>query len=434
MRRRFLSIAAKAAKQKRGKTVNLNKVWEFILSEKVFPIVVVLLIIVMAVVTVVREGKDIKVGLYGVTQMLARQSPYDNPTDANRPIFRYAPAFTILQAPFLLTSRATGPYEFEGILPSVFFWYVAEIIALLGSVFVLMRLIPAVSAAAAKRNMRISIILALPLIAYELSNCQNKLIALAFLLFAVYMFEKKRYFLSSILLSLALTIYIPLAFFVFYFIFRSRGKYIVSLILGGLAVFVIAPSLIWGIEYNNFLLKDWYMRCLKPFILTKSYATYMELRPSSQSLPSAIARIFISGAAAPYKYVIPPEAIHILIRICSTTVLAVSLATVWRRLRPRLLGISYAVFLPLALITPSYCIWYTWAYLFVLYFAALNYISYPDVAPDERRLVKFAVGILLVTSYSIAVGPLNNISVMFWGTLFFWGAAVAVILKNMRVS
>ena len=229
-------------------------------SNKIFIGIIAIFVITMAIVVCIRAGKDLKVGLFGVEQMLHRQSPYDNPTDANRPIFRYAPGFTILQAPFLLTSKMTGPFEFEHILPSVFFWYLAEILALFLSVFLIVKLIPAVSDKIAMRNLKTSIILAIPLIAYELSNSQNKLIALAFLLLAIYMFEKNKQFLSAIFLSLAMTIYIPLAFFAFYFIFRSRGRYIVNMILGGLMVFIIVPSLIWGIDYNNFLLKD----CCKP--------------------------------------------------------------------------------------------------------------------------------------------------------------------------
>jgi len=404
---------------------NMNK-----LSDKIFIGIIAIFIIMMAIITGIREGKDLKVGLFGVEQMLHRQSPYDNPTDANRPIFRYAPAFTILQAPFLLMSKMTAPFEFEHILPSVMLWYIFEILALSLSVFLIVKLIPAASEEIAMRNLKVSIILAMPLIAYELSNSQNKLIALAFLLLAVYLFEKNKQFLSAVFLSIAMTIYIPLAFFAFYFIFRSRGRYIANLILGGLVVFIVVPTMVWGMDYNNFLLRDWYVRCLKPFFMTKSYATYMELRPSSQSLPSAIARIFVAGRSAPYKYSISPEALHILIRICSTSILAISLLTVWRRVKPRLLGLSYSVFLPLALITPSYCIWYTWAYLFVLYFATLNYISYPDVKKGQKVILAIALTVLLISSYSIAIGPLNNISVMFWGTLFYWGCVAGVVLKN----
>jgi len=404
------------------------------LSDKVFLSIMIIFIVTMAIVTCVREGKDLKVGLFGVTQVLKGQSPYDNPTDTNRPIFRYAPAFTILQSPFLLTSKLVGPFEFKDILPSVFLWYLAEIIAFLGSVILILKLIPAPSRETAKRNLRISIILAMPLVAYELSNCQNKLMALALVLLAVYMFEKNRHFLSAIFLSVALTIYIPLSFFAFYFLIRSRGKYLISLALGGLTVFFVVPSIMWGIDFNNFLLKSWYIRCLKPFFMTTSYATYMELRASSQSLPSAVARLFVSGKSMPYKYLITPEALHILIRVLSTTVLAISLFAVWRRLKPKLLGLSYALFLPLALIMPSYCIWYTWAWLFVLYFATLNYLSYHDIAKKDRKLLRCAFVILLASSYSIAIPALNHISVMFWGTVFYWGSVAAVLIRNREAA
>ncbi len=400
------------------------------LSDKIFVGIIAIFIITMAIVTCVREGKDLKVGLFGVEQMLQRHSPYDNPTDANRPIFRYAPGFTILQAPFLLTSKMTGPFEFEQILPSVFAWYAAEILALLLSIFLIVRLIPAASGEVTMRNLKASIILAMPLIAYELSNSQNKLIALVFVLLALYFFEKNKQFLSAVFLSLAMTIYIPLAFFALYFILRSRGKYIVNLILGSLTVFIIVPVMVWGIDYNNFLLKEWYLRCLKPFFITASYTTYMELRPSSQSLPSAIGRMFVWGRSVPYKYLIPPETIHIIIRLFSTAILALSLLTVWKRVKLRLLGLSYAVFLVLALITPSYCIWYTWAYLFILYFATLNYISYPDVEKKEKAVLSIALVVLVISSYSIAIGPLNDISVMFWGTFFYWGSAAWVCLRS----
>ena len=414
--------------------VFLKKFGKFILADKVFLAIMAVIIIGMAIVTCFREGKDMKVGLYGVAQTLQRQSPYDNPTDANRPIYRYAPGFAILQAPFLLTSKVTGPYKFDHILPSIFLWYLAEIIALSLSVMLLFRLVPAPSAGIAVRNMKLSILLALPLIGYEVSNSQNKLIALAFLISAIYMFEKKREFLSAIFLSLALTVYVPMFFFAFYFIFRSRGRYIINLILGGLIVFIIVPSAIWGIGYNNFLLKDWYARCLKPFFMTTSYTTYMELRSSSQSLPSAIGRMFILGRSMPYKYILSPEIIHIIIRFFSSVILAVSLLTVWKRVKPHLLGLSYAVFLPLALITPSYCIWYAWAYLFVLYFVTLNYISYPDSGIKDKKILTIALGVLAVSSYSSAVGPLNNISVMFWGTLFYWACVSVIVIKNAKVA
>jgi hypothetical protein len=159
----------------------------------------------------------------------------------------------------------------------------------------------------------------------------------------------------------------------------------------------------------------------------------MELRSSSQSLPSAIGRILVIGRTEPYKYLISPFAIHVIIKISSMVILAVSFITILPRVKAKLLGLSYAVFLPLALIIPSYCISYTWAYLFVLYFAALNYISYPDVDKKEKTFLKIAMAVLVISSYSIAIRPLYELSVMFWGTLFYWGCVAAIMLRENRI-
>ena len=68
-----------------------------------------------------------------------------------------------------------------------------------------------------------------------------------------------------------------------------------------------------------------------------------------------------------------------------------------------------------------------------MYFATLNYISYPDVGKEEKVFLSVALAVLLVSSYSIAIMPLNNISVMLWGTLFYWGSISAILLKNAKV-
>ena len=127
--------------------------------------------------------------------------------------------------------------------------------------------------------------MALPLVGYELSNGQNKLIALAFMLAALFFFEKKKTLLSSFFFNLALTVYIPLFAFIFYFILRSRGRFILDFIVGALLVFFILPSLVYGFDFNLFLLKTWFLRCLEPFSMATSYATYTDLRVSSQTLP-----------------------------------------------------------------------------------------------------------------------------------------------------
>jgi len=394
-----------------------------------FSIIAVIFVVTLAIVTCYRGGKDLKVGLFGVEQMLKKSSPYDNPTDPKRPIFRYAPLVTILQRPYLLKSEMRAPFEFNRITPSVLAWYFTEILALAISALIIFKLIPAHSKEIGARNLMISFLLAAPLIAYELINCQNKIVALAFLLAGIYIFEKKKYFLSALLFNLAIIIYIPLIFFIFYFALRGRIRYIFAFLAAAISVFIIIPSVIFGYDYNNFLLKEWFMRCLKPFFMTTSYATYLELRISSQSLPSAIGRMFVSGHAANYVYAIPPGLIHIIIRIFSTAIMIFSVFAIWKRQNSSSTALQYILLLTLPLMLPSYCLWYTWAWLFVIYFAVFNFISNPE-APALPKKILFAVAaILLLGSYSSAITFFNKISLLFWATLIFWAGTAAVLLK-----
>ena len=399
-------------------------------SNRIFFFILIVFILSLAVVTCYRSGKDLKVGLFGVDQVLHKKSPYENPTDSNRPLFRYGPAFAIMQYPFMLTSRMVAPFEFEGILPSVFAWYMVEILALLASMLILLKLIPSPSESIGIRNIKLSFVLAMPLIAYELANGQNKLIALFFMLLAIWLFEQKKALLAAVSFSLALTVYIALFPFVLYFILRSRGRFIFSLIAGAFIIFILIPSVVFGIRFNNFLLKEWFVRCLKPFLLTTSYTTYMELRSSSQSLPSALGRIFIWGRTGSYKYLISPQSVHLIIRAVSATIILLSCLAVWKQPKEISRGLSYLVFLPLGLMMPSYCIWYTWAWLFVFYFAIFNYVGYPQVAVWQKKLLIALAIAMVIASYSIVVGPLNNISVLCWATVLLWAGTVTVLIKN----
>lgn len=274
-------------------------------SNAFFIAVVSVFIIAMAFTTYERGGKDLKVGLFGVEQVLQKKSPYDNPTDPNRPLFRYAPGFVILQYPFLLKAKMVAPFKFQDITPSVLLWYWTTIVFLLITGLILFKIIPASSKEAGLRNIKISFLMAMPLIGYELSNGQNKLLALFFIMASIYFFEKKRLFLCAILFNLALTIYIPLVLFVLYFILKDK-KFILSFILAALVVFIIVPSLVFGFNFNAHLLKQWFSRAIKPFIFTSSYSSYIDLRESSQSLPSAIGRIFVLGKTGNFQYFIPP--------------------------------------------------------------------------------------------------------------------------------
>ncbi|MGA2775860.1 MAG: glycosyltransferase 87 family protein [Candidatus Omnitrophota bacterium] len=384
----------------------------------------------MAIVTCIRDGKDLRVGLFGVEQVLQKKSPYENPTDPNRTVFRYAPAITILEYPFLLKSKMTAPYQFENLVPSILAWYFTEILALIFSVFILLNLTPSLPRGVNWRNLKIGILMSLPLIGYELSNCQNKLIALFFILLALLLFERKRILLSAISLCIALTIYIPLVFFGLYLLIKSRGRFIFSFITGVLIVFIIAPSLVWGFKFNYLLLKGWYIHALKPFIFTGSYTSYVDLRVSSQSLPSAIGRIFVSGHTGVFTYSIPPELVHIVIKVFSSGIVLLSCFAVWKRAKPASQGLGLAVFLILALILPLYCIYYTWAWLFVIYFMVLNYVTSPEVPKTEKRVLLILTSAMFLSTSLIDIPILKQVSFIFWVTFILWLGMCAVLLKE----
>ena len=393
-----------------------------------FTIIIAVFIISLSVSLYYREGKDLKVGLFGIEQVLHKGSPYDNPTDPNRPLFRYAPGFTILQFPFLLISRETSPFKFEHIMPSVFVWFLAEIAVLLASAFILLKLMPSASKETSIRNLKLSLLISLPLLGYELANGQNKLIALFFMLLAIFLFENNRFFLSSFFFCWALTVYIPLAVFIFYFLLKSKGKYTLSFIVGAVVVFVILPSLVFGFAYNLHLLKEWFAHCIKPFLIPTSYVSYIDLRNSSQSLPSAIGRMFVSGKSGHFSYFISPLIIHAVIRVFALVMLMVSCFAVWRSSKNACRSLGYPVFLSLALLLPQYCIFYTWSWLFVFYFAALNCAYFPQTTLFQKRILFITIFILFISSFTIDIGLFNKLSLMCWGTVIGWLGMVTVLI------
>jgi len=402
-------------------------------SNQFFILILIVFVISLAVTVYTRGGKDLKVDLFGVEQILQGQSPYANPLDPNRAIFRYAPGFTILARPFLLTSKMVTPYQFENILPSVFAWYLAEILCLIAIAIVMLKLIPSPTKETSIRNLKISFLMASPLIGYELANGQNKIFALCFMLLAIFMFEENRLFASAIFFSLALTIYIALLPFLFYFLLRKK-EYIFSFIVGIFIVFFIFPSLIFGLRFNMFLLKEWFLRALKPFLFTNSYATYIDLRISSQALPSAIGRMFVSGRTGHFNYLIPPLSLHVIIKMFSVMIFLLSLVAVWKRPKAISRGLDYVIFLILPLILPQYCIFYTWSWAFVFYFVVFNYISGPEAAIVDKRILLILVLILFSASALISIKPANQYSILFWATFVFWLGIVSISIRQTYKS
>lgn len=272
--------------------------------------------------------------------------------------------------------------------------------------------------------------MSLPLIGYELTNGQNKLIALSLMLTALLLFKNNRMLLSSLFFNLALTIYVPLFTFAFYFIIKGRLKFLWNFTIGFLLVFLILPSVVLGFDFNIFLLKDWFARCLKPFFMTTSYATYIDLRTSSHSIPSAIGRLFVSGHTGSFTYILSPVLLHILTRLISTTVLLFSCLAAWKNRTPAASGLVYAVFLILALLMPQYCIYYTWSWLFAIYFMTLAFIRDPKTPAAYKKLLLILTAVLFAASWLISIHFLNRISLLFWATFVFWAGLIFVTTRK----
>ncbi len=407
----------------------MNKRIPLIDSNIFFVSIVGIFIISMAFVACARDGRDLRVGLFGVEQVLQKKSPYDNPTDPARTIFRYAPGITILQYPFLLKAKLIAPFEFSDIIPSILLWYLIKMILLFLTCVILLKLIPSISRQESWYNLKLSILLAIPLIGYELSNSQNKLPALFFVLASLYFFEKDRLFVSGILFNIALTIYIPLVIFIIYFFLKNK-KFIFSFIVSALIVFIVVPSLIFGLNFNTFLLKEWFLRTLKPFMFTNSYSTYIDLRGSSQSISSAIGRIFVIGKAGNFRYFIAPAHIHLIVKAFYALVVSFSLLAVWKQSQTFSKGLAYSILLILALILPQYCIYYSWAWTFVFYFSIFNYVSFPGIPQKEKKVLLSLAFLLFLSICLIGFDSLKHLSVIFWMTILLWSAITASLISS----
>ena len=407
---------------------------KFINSNIFFTIVLGIFLIGMAFAATERKGKDLKIFLFGVQQTLKHQSPYERfPQDTERPLYLYAPGFLIFQYSFVLKSKMISPVaftdlEFRDITPSILAWYFVEVLALVLCAFLLLKLIPSVSNAIRWRNLKFSFLMALPLIGYEFSNCQSKIIALFFMLLAIMLFEKNRVFLCAFFFNLALMIYIPLIFFLLYFILRDKKWFLLSFLAGGFIVFFALPTLVFGYDYNLFLLNQWFLRCIKPFALAQSYETYRDLRVSSQSLPSAIGRLFVVSSKESFKYFLSPVLIHWVIKFFTALLVLLSCFAAWKNKNDKYRGLSYGIFFLLALLLPKYTITYTWAWLFVFYFVILNYVSYSNVSKGQKNFLISLLFFIFFSSLLVGIRTLGYFSLLFWATLFLWAGIVYCIL------
>ena len=412
---------------------------KIITSNTAFIILVSLFVVIVGAASIIRGGNDIKVDIFGAEEVHAGHSPYMNPNDPGRTIYRYAPPFAIMMYPFLAVNKIFGitlsrgdfsaSFNYNNITATLTAFYTAKVLMLAGIAYLFLTYMPARRRDKSAVNLKIAFLLASPFIAYELVNNQNKLMALFFLVLALALFENSKPWLSGIFFNLAISIYIPLAAFLLYFL-KYKKSYIMIFGITALIVFIIAPSLIIGFDYNNHLMKEWYVRCLKPFFFSSSYSDFMvELRKNSQSLPSAVGRIFCERTPNGINYHIPPAGISAIIRFLSIFLVISSVLAVWLSSK-KAKGLQISALLILSLLLPSYCLVYTWAYFFIVYFYMFDYM---DKAGKDNGIRKIFLGsgiVFFLSMLLMVVEKTFYISLLCWATVILWACLIFAMFKE----
>ena len=390
-------------------------------------------------IVLIRDGihlnvKDLGPGLYGAVKAFHGESPYENPWEPQRTMYRCMPPLALIHRAILFKSKMVGPFHFEHYRPSVLAWYIIELVALILIGVLALKIVPGEQSKTSNRNLKLAFILAMPLMLYEVCNGQNKVVALCFLMISLFLFERNRLFWSGFFFNWALVMYIPLVFFMIYFLIRSKMRYLFHFVLTGVIVLIVLPSLAWGFKHNLFLLKEWFVSCIKPFAVTNSYATYVDLRRTSQSLPSAIARLFVTGSRQQPVFHISPVLLNIIIKSLSFTIVFVSAFVVFRRSSSTLRGLQYSILFVPALLLPQYTLYYTWAFLFVMYFAIFNFMSFRET-PTVGKKALFLVTFLFVLGTCLSgFTAFQRLSVLFLPTILYWLVLVWICLRHRQTS
>lgn len=412
---------------------------KIITSNSAFMVLISLFVIVVGVVSIVRGGNDIKVDIFGAKEVQAGRSPYFNPTHPERTIYRYAPPFALMMYPFLAVNKIFGitlsradlniSFNYNNITVALVTFYIVKVLMLAGIAYLLLTAMPARCRGKGMNNFKIAFMLASPFIAYELVNNQNKIMALFFLILALALFERSRPWLSGIFFNLAIAIYIPLAAFIIYFL-KYKRSYILIFFVTALIVFMVIPSLIVGFDYNNYLMKEWYERCLKPFFLSNSYSGYVvELRKNSQSLPSAVGRMFCERIPGSINYRISPASIGAIVKILSMLLVLLSILAVWLSSK-REKGLQISVLLILSLLLPSYCLVYTWAYFLIIYFFMFDYISNSGAGDIIRKVFLGSGAGIFLAALLMTVEKTFYMSLLCWVTVALWACLVYAMFKS----
>jgi hypothetical protein len=418
----------------------MTKITKIINSNTAFAVLVALFFVIVGIASVVRQGNDIKVDIYGAEEVQAGRSPYYNPHQPERTIYRCAPPFALMMYPFLAVNKLFGvelsradfsaAFNYNNITLTIIAFYTAKALMFVATLYMLLGLFPPKDRQRSIVNLKIAFLLSSPFIAYELVNNQNKLMALFFLMLALFFFERSRPWLSGIFFNMAMVIYIPLAVFMLYFL-RYKKSYILMFLAGALVVFILLPSLIIGFDRASQLTLEWYQRCLKPFFFSGAYSEFMiELRKNSQSLPSAVGRMFCSRMPdGSLNYRISPQSIGLIIKILSALLVLSSMLGIWFSSK-KAAGLQVSALLLLSLLLPSYCLVYTWAYLAVVYFYMLDYVDNRRSGDIVKRLFLWSGAAIFAATVLMAVEATFYISLICWVTAVLCACLVFAMFKE----
>jgi hypothetical protein len=142
--------------------------------------------------------------------------------------------------------------------------------------------------------------------------------------------------------------------------------------------------------------------------------------------------MFVSGHTGSFRYLLAPEILHLIIKASSAIIVIFSTLAILKRPASASRGLEYTVFFILAMLLPQYCIYYTWAWLFVFYYAVFTYAGYPGVPQRRKQLLLICAYAMFFSSLFIGFDPANRASNFFWSTLILWAGIIGVLFRERR--
>ncbi|MBI1871153.1 MAG: DUF2029 domain-containing protein [Chlamydiae bacterium] len=391
--------------------------------------------IVLGIVIYFRHGSDFDIFYKGAHAIIFGYSPYYlDPGEVFTP-FRYPPSFALLFSPLALLP--------QGVAKEI--WYAMNVFSFILTMILLwkMRKGWGLSEKEGVRSFLIAFLLSLPFIVYHLSVGQSKLFMLFFLVASFYAVEKGKDFWGGLCLIISVVIYFPLILFILFFFLKRNFKFLFGVVLGIVLWFYILPSFFFGIKGNILFLKEWYQTLVGPYLAhpeSFGHESSGILKLSSQSLPSAFARLFSVQPGGRWSLYLhenlidfSPRTLHFLLKGISYMMIGLSSLVLLGKRGPHVRLLEYSLFLILAFLLPSYSLTYNWALLFVPYLGLLSYME-GTVNPKGRCFARMVGGLSVLASFSVISDFLRAISGLFWGTFILWLGILLIVLFTPKYT